>query len=130
MTTVWAIFRRKFLNEWNLPVLLVFLALFVASSCSSTPSSPDEVEIGLSREEVVEVMGEPTTIQDFVLPSEPFFGPQEDLVSLIPPGTVVEEWIYELEEEVMYVWFASESGLPRGEWLVIGTGLYPADAVF
>lgn len=123
-------FLQKSRYKRKLPSLLVFLVLLALASCSSTSSSPDEVEIGFSRDEVIEVMGEPTTIQDFVLPDEPFFGPQEGLERLIPPGTVVEEWVYELDEEIMYVWFASESNLPRAEWLVIETGVYPAGAVF
>ena len=112
------------------PILLIFLVLLAVASCSSTSSSSDEVEIGFSREGVIEVMGEPATIQDFILPDQPFFGPQESLANILPPGTVVEEWIYELDEEVMYVWFASDSDIPRDEWLVIETGLYPAGVVF
>lgn len=125
-TTFW----QKNHHKWKLPFLLVFPVLLAIVGCFSTSSSPDEVEIGFSRDEVIEVMGEPSTIQDFVLPDEPFFGPQEGLERLIPPGTVVEEWIYELDEEVMYIWFASESGLPREEWLVIEIGVYPVGAVF
>jgi hypothetical protein len=112
------------------PVLLIFLVLLAIANCSSATSSPDDVEIGFSRDEVIEVMGEPAMTQDFVLPDQPFFGPQESLANLLPPGTLVEEWIYELDEEVMYVWFASESNLPRAEWLVFETGVYPAGVVF
>ena len=130
MSCCWTTLRRMSRYEWFLPNLLLILVLLAVASCSSTPSSPGEVEIGFSREEVIEVMGEPATTQDFVLPDQPFFGPQESLTSLLPPGTVVEEWVYELDEEVMYVWFAGKSNLPREEWLVIETGVYPAGAVF
>lgn len=130
MGNYWTTFWRMSRHERTLQFLLIILMVLVIAGCSSAPSSPAEVEIGFSRDEVIEIMGEPATTQDFVLPDQPFFGPQEGLASLLPPGTVVEEWIYELDEEVMYVWFAGESGLPREEWLVIETGLYPAGAVF
>ncbi|MGD2048096.1 MAG: hypothetical protein PVH03_01305 [Chloroflexota bacterium] len=123
-------FWRNSRYKRKLPLPLAFLVFLTLASCSSTSSSPDEVEIGFSRDEVIAVLGIPSTIQDFVLPDEPFFGPQESLTNLLPPGTMVEEWMYELDDKVMYVWFASESDLPRDEWLVIKTEVYPAGAVF
>ena len=104
--------------------------MLVLVSCSLDTSSSGEIEVGFSRDDVIDANGQPAAIQDFVLPDQPFFGPQESLASLLPPGVVVEEWVYELNGEILYVWFASESGEPREGWLVIATGIYPAGAVF
>jgi len=112
-------------------IILPFLFLVVALvSCSSDTASADDVEVGFSRQEVIETMGQPAATQEFMLPDQPFFGPQEGLASLLPPGTVVEEWVYELDGEILYVWFASESAEPREQWRVISTGIYPEGAVF
>jgi hypothetical protein len=48
-------------------------------------------------------MGEPDHIQEFILPAEPFFGPQEALVNLVPAETLIEEWQYEIEDELLYI---------------------------
>jgi len=106
------------------------MVLLAVVSCSPAGSPAGEVEVGFSREEVIEAVGQPDTTQEFTLPSEPFFGPQEGLANILAPGTLVEEWAYELNDEILYVWFASESGEPREDWPVVATGVYPAGAVF
>jgi hypothetical protein len=65
-----------------------------------------------------------------ILPDHPFFGPQEGLANLVPPGTEFEEWVYEIGDEVLYVWFFGEADEPREDWLVLATARYPKDAVF
>ena len=108
----------------------LFLVAALVSSCSLNPQPPTKIEKGLSRDEVIVALGEPDQIQDFVLPDQPFFGPQEGLINIVPPGTTVEEWVYETSEEVLLVWFAGEPGEKREDWKVIETGRYPAGAVF
>ena len=114
---------------WIVILLLALVALF-GVSCSADEPTAGEVEVGFTRDKVVEIMGQPDATQEFILPNEPFFGPQEGLASLLPAGTLVEEWVYELDEEVLYVWFASETGEAQEEWLVVATAVYPAGAVF
>lgn len=114
-----------------LPHYLAFLLImFALVSCSPDTASPDEVEVGFSRDDVIEAMGQPAATQEFILPDEPFFGPQEGLANLLPPGTVVEEWVYELDGEILYVWFASDLAEPRERWLVVATATYPEGVVF
>lgn len=110
-----------------LPILFIVVALV---SCSPDAGSPDDVEVGFSREEVIEVMGQPAATQEFILPDQPFFGPQEGLANLLPAGVVVEEWVYELDGEILYVWFAGEPAELREGWKVVATGVYPEGAVF
>ena len=89
-----------------------------------------EIENGLSKDEVIASLGEPDQTREFILPDVPFFGPQESLVNLVAPGTVIEEWVYEIGDEVLYVWFSGEVDQLREDWLVLATARHPKDAVF
>jgi hypothetical protein len=106
------------------------LLLAVASGCSAERDAASEIQAGQTRDEVVAAVGEPDEVDEVTLPSEPFFGPQEGLASLLPAGTRVEEWRYRSAGEVMYVWFAGGASKPREDWTVIDTAVFPADAVF
>jgi hypothetical protein len=110
-------------------VLMSILAV-VLVACSVTSSPPSEVGKGSSKGEVIASLGEPDQTQEFVLPDEPFFGPQESLVNLVPPGTAIEEWVYELGDEVLYVWFTGQVDEPLENWVVLDTARYPKDAVY
>ncbi len=104
---------------WRL--LLALIALFTAIEtvgCFGSASQSGQIQKGDSRVEVRTKLGEPDERQEFVMPDAPFFGPQEGLSSLLRPGTVVEEWLYGRDGEVLYVWFAEESGQPVENWLI------------
>ena len=60
----------------------------------------------------------------------PFFGPQESLINLVPSGTLIEEWVYEIEDEELYVWFTGDVDDARENWLVLDLGKFPKDAVY
>jgi len=112
---------------------LAFFLLLVAgltSSCDLISQRPAEIEAGFSRDEVLDALGEPDMVQDFILPDQPFFGPQEGLADIVPPGRVVEEWRYESEETIRLVWFTGEPEADREDWTVIATVSYPAGAVY
>jgi hypothetical protein len=104
------------------------VALGIAAGCSS--NVPRQIEIGQTRQEVITAAGKPDAIAEFTIPDEPFFGPQEGLASLLDAGTIVEEWRYNSEGEVTYVWFATKSSIPRKQWTVVNTATMPADAVY
>jgi hypothetical protein len=108
----------------------VILILFVIVGCSPPALSSPEIEAGSSKGEVIALLGDPDQTQEFVLPDEPFFGPQESLVNLVPAGTVIEEWVYELGEDVLYIWFTGEGDNSGEDWLVLDTAKYPKDAVY
>lgn len=106
------------------------VTIVLAAGCSPERDARRQIEVGQTQAEVVAALGEPDEVSEFTLPDEPFFGPQEGLVSLVPAGTFVLEWRYISGDDVRYVWFASERGVPREEWQVIGTAVHPVDAVY
>jgi hypothetical protein len=120
---------RRILRLDSVPAVIFIIAV-VLVGCSPTSSIPSEVGKGSSKEDVIASLGEPDQTQDFILPDEPFFGPQESLVNLVPAGTVIEEWVYEIGDEVLYVWFTGEDDDLREDWLVLVTARYPKDAVY
>ena len=109
---------------------VLFLITVVLVGCSPTSNLPPEVGKVSSKAEVIALLGEPDQTQDLKLPNEPFFGPQESLINLVPAGTVVEEWVYEIGDDVLYVWFKGEVDQLREDWLVLDTARYPKDAVY
>jgi hypothetical protein len=100
------------------------------AGCQSVDSPAAEVREGSTRDEVRTALGEPAEVNEFVLPSEPFFGPQEGLSGIVPAGSGVEEWVYRQDGEVLYVWFSGQPGEDQAGWTVIMTATYPKDAVF
>ena len=119
--TVWkvALIQREFRLEIIRAVIILFSVAI--AGCSSFSLPPSEIEQGSTRDEVIAVLGEPDQIQDFILPDVPFFGPQEGLANLVLPGTVIEEWVYEIGDDVVYVWFSGDVDQQREDWLVIDT---------
>ncbi len=104
--------------------VIAVLLVVSLSACQGSPADTAVVQPGASRSEVRAQLGEPEQIQEFSLPEPPFFGPQEGLTDLIPAGTLVEEWIYTVGQDALYVWFAGEEGQARDEWRVIETARY------
>lgn len=109
---------------------ITILLMFLSVGCSSATTLPAEITQGSSKNEVIAVHGNPDRTQEFIIPDEPFFGPQESLIELVPPGTMIEEWVYEIEEEELYIWFTGENYEARENWLVLDLGRYPKDAVY
>ncbi len=123
--TIWP---RNF--RLNSVLLLISFFSLVLVGCSWTSLPPSEVVKGSSRVEVFTSFGEPDQTQEFILLDEPFFGPQESLINLVPSGTLIEEWVYEIGDEVLYVWFTGQVDELRDNWVVLDTARYPKDAVY
>ena len=114
----------------SLPRTFAVLLGLILFTTACAPASTTEILPGQTMAQVRAAAGEPDENQEFTLPSEPFFGPQERLANLLPAGTQVEEWRYLIEDEVTYVWFAGETGASRETWTVVDTATYPADVVW
>ena len=110
--------------------LFLIVMSLLPGACAAGGADEIVIQIGATREEVRARLGEPKRVLEFNLPEAPFFGPQESLLDLIPPGTLVEEWVYAVGDEEFYVWFAGEEGQVKDEWRVIETGRYPIGAVY
>ena len=116
-------FFRQFLTG------ILFLMVFIVG-CSPGSTPPTEITQGSSKDDVIALYGEPDRTQEFTIPGEPFFGPQEGLIDLVPPGTAIEEWVYEIGDEELYIWFSGDSDEAREDWLVLDLGGYPKGAVY
>ena len=128
--TIWNVSKPQ-RNFRLLLILTVTLLLnVIIFGCSPASKSPSDIAKGVSKSEVIASLGEPDQVQDFILPDVPFFGPQESLVNLVAPGTVIEEWVYEIGDDLFYVWFTGKVDDPRQDWLVLDTARHPKDAVY
>jgi hypothetical protein len=124
-------FIYRIADGWLIRVIFIFtFAATILSGCNGSKKDQTEIEPGLSREEVTRILGDPNELNEFVLPNSPFFGPQEGLTGIVPPGQLVEEWVFHTDGEIRYVWFWGKQSQDRGEWSVILTSVYPKDAVF
>jgi hypothetical protein len=106
------------------------LVLVILDACRVQPPQAATVSPGATPAQVRTLLGEPTRLQNFLLPEAPFFGPQESLTNLIPAGTPVEEWVYVQGNEELYVWFVCTQGSSEGECTVIESARYPVGAVY
>ncbi len=112
-----------------LRVLNFLLAIALLAACGGT-EPPEELRVGATRSQVVAALGEPDEREDFLMPDGGFFGPQEALTRLVPPGEIVEQWVYQKGDELTYVWFAGRAGAERVSWTVVAFSTAPADAVY
>ena len=121
------VYRTIRLNSILISIILL-IALLV--SCSPVSPLPSEIIQGSPKEDVIALYGEPDRVREFILPEVPFFGPQESLINLVPSGTAIEEWVYEIGEEELYVWFTGDIEDARESWLVLDLAKYPKGAVY
>lgn len=105
----------------------IILLVVMLTSCANPPS---EITQGSSKDDVITLYGKPDRTQVFLLPEEPFFGPQESLINFVPSGTTIEEWVYEIGNEELYVWFTGKGDESQEDWLVLDFGSYPKGAVY
>ena len=98
--------------------------------CSPVSKIPTEIEQGSTKEDVIALYGKPDRTQEFILPEVPFFGPQESLINLVPSGTLIEEWVYEIGDEELYIWFTGDLDEARENWQVLDLGRFPKGAVY
>ncbi len=109
---------------------LLAISTLLTAGCLRSHNPQVELEAGLTHQEVRGVLGEPDEIKEFVMPEGAFFGPQEALSGLVPAGSLVEEWRYDLNGEVRYVWFYGVTAAERDGRRVIATTTVPKDAVY
>lgn len=124
-------FLHRFINGWLIRIIVLFtLSTSILSACNGGNKDQTEIEPGLSKGEVTRILGDPSEVNEFVMPDGPFFGPQEGLTGLVPAGGLVEEWVYYIDGEVRYVWFWGGPDQEREAWHVVLTSVYPKDAVY
>lgn len=111
-------------------MVVVLMGAFLLASCGGPEPPLPESLVGLSRDEIRRLLGEPDANRDLTLTGDPFFGPQERLAGLVPPGSTVEEWQYEWGQERLYVWFYGGEASSRTDWTVILSAKVPRDAVY
>jgi len=64
------------------------------------------------------------------MPYGGFFGPQEALSGLVPAGSFIEEWRYDMKDEATYVWFYADTATGTDVRRVIATAIVPKDAIY
>ena len=118
-------------SSWHhLFVIYLLAILILLTSCLKTQNPELKLKTGLSQDEVRHLLGQPNEMRDFVMPDGAFFGPQEILSGVIPTGGLVEEWRYNVDDEVMYLWFYSATKEGKDKMKLISTATVPKDAIY
>ena len=118
-------------SSWHhLFVIYLLAILILLTSCLKTQNPELKLKTGLSQDEVRHLLGQPNEMRDFVMPDGAFFGPQEILSGVIPAGGLVEEWRYNVDDEVMYLWFYSATKEGKDKMKLISTATVPKDAIY
>ena len=69
-------------------------------------------------------------VQEFAMPEVNFFGPQEALFEVVEPGDPILEWIYEQDDELLYIWFSGGGGWPTTSLRVVAFTSAPKGAIY
>lgn len=119
----------QILKRNKLLIIALICLLLFGISCNSKIDF-EEIKIGMSKVEVLNVVGKPLKKNNAVLPLEPFWGPQEAMDSTkLNEKREYEEWTYKKSENIYLVWFGGSNSV-KNEWKVIGKTSYPEGVVF
>jgi len=110
--------------------LSLFSLLILFNGCNANNGNALIVKVGSSHDEVRTLAGKPERAKEFRMPETSFSGPQESLTGFVPAGTLVEEWVYEMDKEELYVWFTGQEDQSKDEWRVVASARYPVGAVY
>ena len=89
-----------------------------------------DVHPGMTRAQVVEVLGEPSSTHKTIIANTPMFGPVERLTARLTAGSLYEEWNYHTKTTTYYVWFGDRASRAEIAWTVIDTASFPVGVVF
>ena len=120
------------LHQLTMKYLFIHLLVLLLVSCDweSFEEKFSKVQIGHSREQVTQLLGDPNMKKDDTVPKGPYFGPQKGLESMIGPGSSYEEWQYKNNKRDYFIWFSTTSAKPKSQWVVVNKADYPEGVVF
>ncbi len=88
---------------------LFFILLVLAAACQSSTSPPSELRVGMSKAEVLELLGPPGVRGTLVKQTESIWGPQEEWWDQVEMGGSLETWSYLYPGEgTQFVYFLDE----------------------
>jgi hypothetical protein len=89
---------------------LFFILWVLVAACQSSASPPSELQVGLSKAEVLELLGPPGVRGTLVKQTESIWGPQEEWWDQVEMGGSLETWSYLYPGEgTQFVYFLDES---------------------
>ena len=89
-----------------------FILMVLVAACQSSTSSPSELRVGLSKAEVLELLGEPGVRGTLVKQTESIWGPQEEWWDQVEMGASLETWSYLYPGEgTQFVYFLNKSDI-------------------
>ena len=89
----------------------LFLVLTVlVAACQISPSRGPQIQVGMSRAEVLDLLGPPGVKGTLIKQSETIWGPQEEWWDQIEMGDSLETWSYLYPQQgIQHVYFLNES---------------------
>ena len=93
--------------ESIITVFTMFCLIF--HSCQSKPPEKKSVQVGMNKQEVQTVLGEPARIDTLVKRDEIIWGAEEAFWDELPMETRLEIWIYESGENELRIYFIAGS---------------------
>ncbi|MFB3068842.1 MAG: hypothetical protein ACE1ZI_06170 [Acidobacteriota bacterium] len=95
-----------------MPFMKLQMGLFfilLAAACQSSTSPPSELRVGMSKAEVLELLGPPGVRGTLVKQTESIWGPQEEWWDQVEMGGSLETWSYLYPGEgTQFVYFLDE----------------------
>ncbi len=87
-----------------------FILMVLVAACQSSTSPPSELRVGMSKAEVLELLGQPGVRGTLVKQTESIWGPQEEWWDQVEMGASLETWSYlHPGEGTQFVYFLDES---------------------
>lgn len=84
------------------------LLCIIAARCSGVPQH-EQIATGQSMREIRSLLGEPDSIDTSIKIDQPIWGPEESFWDVIPAGTSLERWRYDLRDGTLNLYFVDGS---------------------
>jgi len=113
-------------------IVIGALSLLLSGAGTHVPSAAQrfrDVHPGMTRAQVVEVLGEPSSTQKTIISNTPVFGLVEQLTARLTAGSSYEEWVHHTKTTTYYVWFGDRASRAETAWTVIDTASVPLGVV-
>ena len=97
------------MKKYTILLIGVIIAMALVACSGSSEPIHLQIEVGQTKQEIIEAVGEPDSKETIIKNAEHIFGPAAGFWYDLPMGTELEAWVYEDEGGYLHLYFVDGS---------------------